>query len=271
MNKAEYGAVNFQQGDIGDHILKCSDGAPITTRAPTEALPQESLPSPAKQGSDIQRCIASLVSEESTKGEDFDIQRSIASWFREQYNQALPWDQFADAAKLSMPKSAQEFSDRMSSNVRLFLRNYGILFVTILAGYVMTSAVLVVSFAVVVAVCAALKLHQNDESVAVLGTTLTMNKNHRLTVAASVAVLFLIAADIRSAIVWSAGTTLAIGTIHATFYQGNGFPNVVEKLPDTAGEGDGPIHATFSRGLGSHNFAKKVPDAAGEGAVSFGQ
>ncbi|XP_075535296.1 prenylated Rab acceptor protein 1-like [Dermacentor variabilis] len=215
--------MNREQGDIGECLNSSSyssGDAPATSRAPTLPLPQKRLSSSPKQ-------------------EDFDLRRAVVSWSSDQINRAQPWKDFADTAKFSIPKSAQEIADRVQSNVGRFHRNYGVLFIVILAGYVMSSVELVVSVAVVAAVGAALKLHQDDESAAVWGTKLVLSKNHRLVAAALVAVPLLYVADIWSAVLWSIGAIVAIGVVHATLYTCPGSPNkFTRKLPDTFEEGD---------------------------------
>nr|XP_054933353.1 prenylated Rab acceptor protein 1-like [Dermacentor andersoni] len=215
--------MNREQSDIGECLNSSpnfSGDAPATSRAPTPPLLQKRLSSPPKK-------------------EDFDLRRTVVSWSSERINHAQPWKDFADTAKFSIPKSAQEVADRIQSNVGRFHSNYGVLFVAILAGYVMSSVELVVSVAVVATVCVALKLHQDDESAAVWGTKLVLTKNHRLIVAAFVAVPLLYAADIWSAVLWSIGAIVAIGTVHATLYTGPGSPNkFAKRVPDIPEEGD---------------------------------
>ncbi|KAH7966409.1 hypothetical protein HPB49_016093 [Dermacentor silvarum] len=215
--------MDREQGDIGESLNtrpKSSDDAPATSRAPTPALPRKRLCS-------------------STKGEDFDVRRAIVSWSNEQLNRAQPWNHFVDTARFSVPKSAQDVAKRIQSNVDHFCINYSILFVVILAGYVMSSLELLASFAVVAAVCAALKLHHDDETAAVWGTRLVLTKNHRLIAAAFVALVLLYAADFWSAVTWSVGAIVAIGTIHATLYTGPGSSKkFARKLPDIPEEGD---------------------------------
>ncbi|KAH7966260.1 hypothetical protein HPB49_014878 [Dermacentor silvarum] len=216
--------MNCEQGDIGESLNSSpnsSGNAPATSRAPTPPLPQ--------------KCLFSS----SPKKEDFDLRHAIVTWSSKQINRAQPWKHFADTAKFSIPRSAQEVADRIQWNVGRFSSNYGVLFVVILAGYVMSSVELVVSVVAVAAVCAAFKLHQDDESAALWGTRLMLSKNHRLVAAALVALPLLHAADIWSAVLWSVSAILAIGTVHATLYTGLGSPNkFARKLPDTSEEGD---------------------------------
>ncbi|XP_065289775.1 prenylated Rab acceptor protein 1-like [Dermacentor albipictus] len=170
------------------------------------------------------------------KKDDFDIRRGVVSWFSEQIKRTQPWKHFADTAKFSIPKSAQEVANRILSNVDGFRSNYGVTFVAILASYVMSN---VVSVTVVAAVCAALKLHQDVESGAVWGTKLVLSKNHRLIAATLVVVPLLYVAEIWSAVLWSIGSSLAIVTVRATLYTGHGSTNkFARKLPDTSEEGD---------------------------------
>ncbi|XP_065289774.1 prenylated Rab acceptor protein 1-like [Dermacentor albipictus] len=215
--------MNGEEGDIGECLNSSpnfSGDAPATSRARTLPLPQKRLSS-------------------SPKTEDFDLRRAVVSWSSDQINHAQPWKDFADTAKFSVPKSAQEVADRIQSNVGRFQSNYGVLFVAILVGYIMSSVELVVSVAVVATVCAALKLHQDDESAAVWGTKLVLSKNHRLIAATFVAVPLLHAADIWSAFLWSIGAIVAIGTVHATLYTGLGSTNkFAKRVPDIPEEGD---------------------------------
>ncbi|KAH7966756.1 hypothetical protein HPB49_019219 [Dermacentor silvarum] len=212
--------MNCEQGDIGES-LNSSPNTSGDAPAPTPPLPQKRL------------------SLSPPKKEDFDLWRAIVTWSSEQINRAQPWKHFADFAKFSIPRSAQEVADRIQSNVGRFSSNYGVLFVVILAGYVMSSVELVVSVVIVAAVCAAFKLHLDDETAALWGTRLMLSKNHRLVAAALVALPLLHAADIWSAVLWSVGAILAIGAVHATLYTGLGSPNkFAAKLPDTSGEGD---------------------------------
>lgn len=170
--------------------------------------------------------------------DDIDVRRAIVSWTIEQLDRAQPWEQFADTTKFSIPKSAQEVTNRMQWNVERFRSNYGVLFVVILAGFVMSSMALVVSVTAVAAVCAAFKLHQDEEVAAVWGTGLMLSMNHRLVVAALVALPLLQAADIWYAIMWSIASIVAIGAVHATLYAGSPNKPFAEKLPGTPAEGD---------------------------------
>ncbi|KAH7980597.1 hypothetical protein HPB49_017418 [Dermacentor silvarum] len=147
---------------------------------------------------------------------NFDIRRTVISWFSNHLNRAEPWEEFADTAQFSIPKSAQEVTNRIQWNVERFRSNYGILFAVILVGCVMSSLTLMVTIAAVWAMCAALKVHVDDEAVSVLGRKLMLTKNHRQIVAMLVAFSLLYAADIWSAITWSLGVTAAICTIHAS-------------------------------------------------------
>lgn len=216
--------MHREQGDIGESLNsspKSSGNAPATTRAPTPAPPRKRL-SPAP------------------REENFDVRRAVVSWSSEQLNRAEPWTCFADTAKFSIPKSVQEVSNRVQSNADRFRGNYGVLFVVILACRVTSSVELVASMAAVAAVCAALKLHRNDETAAVLGTRLTLGKNQRIAAAALVAFPLLYAADLWSAVTWSVGVIVVIGTLHATFYTGLGASSkFAQKLPDIPEGGEG--------------------------------
>ncbi|KAH7962690.1 prenylated Rab acceptor protein 1 [Rhipicephalus sanguineus] len=196
--------MSSERGDVGWSVntnLKSSGDAPATARAPTPALPHKHLSS-------------------SSKEQDLDFQRAVMAWSSEQLNRAQPWKHFADTAKFSMPKSAQEMTNRIRSNADHFRTNYGIIFVVILVIYVMSSVQHLVSVAAVVAVGAALKLHQDDDSAAVWGTRLMIGKNQRLAGVSFVALLLLYTACFWSAIVWSVGLVVAIGIPDATLYAG---------------------------------------------------
>ncbi|KAH7966407.1 hypothetical protein HPB49_016091 [Dermacentor silvarum] len=216
--------MDREQGDIGESLNsrpKSSGDAPATSREPTPALPRKRPCSSAKE-------------------EDFDVRRAIVSWSNEQLNRAQPWKHFVDTARFSVPKSAQDVAKRIQSNVDRFRINYGILFVVILTGYIMSSLELAASFAVVAAVCAALKLHHNDETAAVWGTRLVLSKNHRLIAVAFVALVLLYAADFWSAVMWSVRAIVAIGTVHATLNAGSGSRHKLRnKLPDIPEEDEG--------------------------------
>lgn len=173
--------------------------------------------------------------------DDFDIRRTIVSWLRKHLNRAEPWEKFADTAQFSIPKSAQEVTNRIQWNVERFRSNYGILFAVILGGCVMSSMVLMVSVAAVGAVCAALRVHHDDEIVSMLGTRLMLTKNHRQVVAGLVAFALLYAADVWSAITWSLGVIAAVSIIHASLYEEFDYPNKSSKRPEDLEEGDSRI------------------------------
>ncbi|KAH7938076.1 hypothetical protein HPB49_019646 [Dermacentor silvarum] len=161
------------------------------------------------------------------------------TWFSQQLSQAQPWQHFADAAKFSVPKAAQVVADRIRLNVGHFRCNYGVIFLVILVCCVMSSLELVGSVVLVAGVCVALKLNEDVETVAVWGTRLELDKNQRLAAAALVALPLLCAADIWSAVVWSAGATVVIGAAHATLHAGPCSPGkFVKTLPDIPEEGD---------------------------------
>lgn len=147
---------------------------------------------------------------------NFDIRRTVISWFSNHLNRAEPLESFADTAQFAIPKSAQEVTHRIQWNMERFRRNYGILFVIIMVGCIMSSMTLMVTVAAVGAVCAVLRVQHDEETVAVLGSKLMLSKNHRQIVAMLVAFSLLYAADIWSAITWSLGVTAAICTIHAS-------------------------------------------------------
>ncbi|XP_065299544.1 prenylated Rab acceptor protein 1-like [Dermacentor albipictus] len=214
--------MDREQGDIGESLNyrpKSSGDASATSRPPTPVV-RKRMPSSAKE-------------------EDLDVRRAILSWFSEQLNRAQPWELFVDTAKYSIPWSVQEVVKRIQTNVDRFRSNYGILFVVILTGYVMSSLELVGAIAMVAAVCVALKLHEDDETAAVWGTRLVLSKNQRLAAAALAALVPLYAADFWSAVMWSAGAIVATGMVHATLYTGlDSSKKVGNKLPDIPEEGD---------------------------------
>ncbi|KAH7979024.1 hypothetical protein HPB49_007787 [Dermacentor silvarum] len=180
----------------------------------------------------------------STSRQDhFDVHRAIVSWTCEQLHRAQPWKDFADTSKFSIPKSAQEVTKRIQSNVDRFRCNYVIIFVGILAACVVSSVALVASIAVVGAVCAVFKVHHDDKT-EVRGTRLVLTKNHRLIAATLVALPILYAADISSAVVWSFEAIAVISLVHATLYARRGSPNksVARKVPHVPEKGDNMGH-----------------------------
>ncbi|KAH7966772.1 hypothetical protein HPB49_019297 [Dermacentor silvarum] len=108
----------------------------------------------------------------------------------------------------------------------------------------MSRVELVVSVAVVTAVCATLKVHQDNETAAVWGTRLMLSKNQKTAATALVALPIMYVADIWSAGMWSILAIVVIGTVHAILYTELGSPDTfTRKLPDIPEEGD--IGATF--------------------------
>uniref|UniRef100_A0A131YN06 PRA1 family protein n=1 Tax=Rhipicephalus appendiculatus TaxID=34631 RepID=A0A131YN06_RHIAP len=211
--------MDREQGDVG-WSLKSSGDAPDTARAPTPAFPRKRLSS-------------------SSKEQGFDFRGAVMTWSSEQLNRVQPWKNFADTTKFSIPKSAQEMTNRIRSNADHFRTNYGIIFLLILAVYVMSSVQLLVSVALVVAVGAALKLHEDDDIAAMWGTRIMLSKNERLAAMTFVALLLLYATDFWSAIMWSIRVVVVIGITHATLYTGlSSSVKSARKLPDIPEEAD---------------------------------
>ncbi|XP_049527198.1 prenylated Rab acceptor protein 1-like [Dermacentor silvarum] len=160
----------------------------------------------------------------TSRQDDFDVHRAIVSWTCQELRRAQPWKEFVDTTKFSLPKSSQEVTTRIQSNVHRFRCNYSIIFVGILAACVMSNVALVASIVAVGAVCAVFKLNHDNE-IQVWSTSLVLNKNHRLIAATLVALPLLYAADISSAVLWSFGAITVIGLVHATLYARRGSPN----------------------------------------------
>nr|XP_050049686.1 prenylated Rab acceptor protein 1-like [Dermacentor andersoni] len=157
--------------------------------------------------------------------EVFDFHRTAVSWFSEQLDREQPWKDFADTTKFSIPKSAQEVTNRIRSNVDRFRCNYVTIFFGILACCDMSIVALVASIVAVGAVCAVFKLHHRGETAVVWGTRLALTKSHRMIAATLVAMPLLYAADIMSAVVCSFGAIAVIVMVHATLYAKLGSPS----------------------------------------------
>ncbi|KAL1441452.1 hypothetical protein MTO96_001089 [Rhipicephalus appendiculatus] len=141
---------------------------------------------------------------------------------------------------ISIPKSAEEMTRRIENNADLFRTNYGIIFVVILAGCIVSSMTQVVSIVAVGAVCAALSLHEDVETASLWGKRLPMTKNQRLGAAALLALPLLCAADIFSTVLWSLGTIMVIATTHASVHAGLGAPikSLHKNVPENPEKGE---------------------------------
>ncbi|XP_037273822.2 uncharacterized protein LOC119166140 [Rhipicephalus microplus] len=215
--------MDREQGDVGwllNSSPKSAGDAPATAPAPTPALPQKRLFS-------------------SSKKQGFDFRGFVLTWFDEQLKRVQPWDHFTDTAKVSIPKSAQEMTNRIQSNANHFRTNYGIIFLIILTVFVISSIQLFMSVAVIAAVGAALKVYEDDDVTAVWGTRIMLSKNERITALVFVTFLLLYTADFMSAMKWSFGIFMAIGITHATLYAGvSSSVKSATNLPDVTDEGD---------------------------------
>lgn len=174
------------------------------------------------------------------KREYFDVRRAISSWSSEQLDRLQPWEYFADTSLISIPKSAEEMTRRIENNADLFRTNYGMIFVVILAGCVVSSMAQVMSIVAVGAVCAALSLHEDVETAFLWGRRLPMTKNQRLLAAALVALPLLCAADFFSTVFWSLGAIMVIATTHAAVHAGLGSPikSLHKNVPENTEKGD---------------------------------
>lgn len=216
--------MNREQGDMGDPInsaLKSAGDASMGVRVGT--------PMPLRKRVSV-----------PPRNEDFDLRRTVITWTSEQLERVQPWKTFADAAKLSFPKSAPETSQRLKMNMDRFRSNYGILFLGILSCYVVACPMLLMTVAATVGVGAALKVHLDEDNAALWGTGVMLTKNQRTAVAASVALPLLYIMDIGSAVVWSLVASLALATIHATLFSEQWIPKPSgpKKLADIPEEGD---------------------------------
>ncbi|XP_075734804.1 uncharacterized protein LOC119187540 isoform X1 [Rhipicephalus microplus] len=156
----------------------------------------------------------------STVHQGCNVRRFIGTWLVNQYNQLQEWDDFTDFTALSIPFSVHELKSRVKNNVALFFPNYGVIFVFILARFIIASLWKLASVVAVSAVFWALKLHEDEDTAFVWGTGLQVSAEHRLLVAAFVAWLLLGAADMFATVIWSLGYVVAFAMVHATMYGG---------------------------------------------------
>ncbi|KAL1421253.1 hypothetical protein MTO96_023230 [Rhipicephalus appendiculatus] len=163
-------------------------------------------------------CRKRLSSTPVHKG--FDIRHAIVTWLVEQYNRMQEWDDFMDYTVLSVPMSVQQLTSRVQNNADIFFTNYALVFVFILAYFIVTSVLQLASVVAVCAVFGALKLHEDGETAFIWGTRLQMSSNRRLIAAAFVAWLLLGAAGMFATIVRSFGAIVAFSIVHATLYGG---------------------------------------------------
>ncbi|KAL3218361.1 hypothetical protein MRX96_031554 [Rhipicephalus microplus] len=122
----------------------------------------------------------------STVHQGCNVRRFIGTWLVNQYNQLQEWDDFTDFTALSIPFSVHELKSRVKNNVALFFPNYGVIFVFILARFIIASLWKLASVVAVSAVFWALKLHEDEDTAFVWGTGLQVSAEHRLLVAAFV-------------------------------------------------------------------------------------
>lgn len=179
----------------------------------------------------------------SPKKEEFDVRRTVVSWSSEQLSQLQPWKHFLDTAKLTIPKSANEFAERVQANIERFRSNYGILFIGLLACYVAFTPALLLGVMATVALCAALRLHLDDDTAPLLGTSLALSKNQRLVMAGTLALPLLYFTDLWSGLVCSFAISLVLGIIHATLFSGQGpvksaSSKKLPEIPEIPGDGD---------------------------------
>ncbi|KAK8786452.1 hypothetical protein V5799_023768 [Amblyomma americanum] len=219
--------MNHEQGDTGDAF----NTSPKST-GDAATFSRTGTPMPARKRPSL-----------SPKKEDFDVRRILVSWSTEQLSQLQPWKLFLDTGKFSIPKSSHDIGERIHGNFDRFRSNYGVVFFGLLACYVVFTPALLVGVAVAVAVCAALKVHLDDDTALLLGTSLALSKNQRLVLAGTLALPLLYFTDLWSGLICSFATSMALGMIHATLFSGLGPAKTASskklpEIPEIPGDGD---------------------------------
>ncbi|CAN8003422.1 unnamed protein product, partial [Ixodes hexagonus] len=149
-----------------------------------------------------------------------------------------PWKPFLDTGKLSVPKTAHEFGNRVQANVEKYRSNYGIVFVAFFVCCVLASPGLFLGVVGAAGICWVLKVHQDDESAAILNTGVVLTKVQRAAFAISAVLPLLYAVDVWTAAVWSMAACIVVSLMHAGFHQDTAGPDGQKGLEDIPEEAD---------------------------------
>ncbi|XP_064472719.1 prenylated Rab acceptor protein 1-like [Ornithodoros turicata] len=210
-----------EQGDAGDSLAASSAPKSISELTPGT---RTRTPTPPKKRS-------------PQKKDDFDPRRLVISWTCDQIARIQPWKEFFDTNTVTLPNTTQEIGRRIPINLDRYRSNYGVIFLFLLAFCFMSTPARAAGVAAVVALCAALRLHVDEDTTAVLGTGLVLGKLHRAGIALFVSLPLLYALDLWSSLVWSGTACLFLTLGHASLHQAAPLAPA-KKLEDIPEEGD---------------------------------